>query len=277
MQIDWPESIRRLLLSEGGYVNHPDDPGGPTNFGVTIADYRRYMNSAATAADIRAMTRAEAISIYKPKYWDTVKGDALPAGVDYCTFDYGVNSGPSRAVKVLQRVMGLQVTGRMSDADIRAAGSRDAAALINSICDERLRFMKSLKIWPAFGKGWTRRVAEVRAASLAMAAHAGAVKDVPAPAAPSIVPEIPQHSGEVVPGKAVVPESTATKGVVKGSPGGLLLWAISAKSWVMAHPLESAAIACVAVAAVFVVIRTINGWRRARQERPMGVRVVPAI
>src|SRR5947209_20555846 len=115
----YPESIRRLLLSEGGYVNHPSDPGGPTNFGVTLADYRRYVKPNATAADIRAMKVEQAKAIYKPKYWDKVAGDALPAGVDYCLFDYAVNSGTGRAPKVLQRVLGVAVTGRVDDVTLR--------------------------------------------------------------------------------------------------------------------------------------------------------------
>ena len=111
----------------------------------------------------------EAKAIYRAKYWDAMRADELPAGVDYCVFDYAVNSGTGRAPKVLQRVLGSRVTGRMDDATVAAAGDREPRALVQAICDERMRFLQALKTWPVFGKGWSRRVGEVRAAALAMA------------------------------------------------------------------------------------------------------------
>ena len=78
----YAESIRRLLKSEGGYVNHPSDPGGPTNFGIMLGDYRKYLKADASAADIRAMNVDEAKAIYRAKYWGAMHGDELPAGVD---------------------------------------------------------------------------------------------------------------------------------------------------------------------------------------------------
>lgn len=163
-------ALARVLAHEGGYSNHPDDPGGPTNFGITIADYRRYVKPDATAADVRAMTLDEARTIYRARYWDALACDALPAGVDYAVFDYGVNSGIGRAAKVLQRLLDVEVDGRIGPLTLAAAVRRDPAALIAALCDERLAFLKSLKTWPVFGTGWSRRVAEVRAAALAMAA-----------------------------------------------------------------------------------------------------------
>jgi hypothetical protein len=103
----YEEALRRLLAHEGGYSNHPSDPGGPTNFGITIRDYRKYINSAGTAANVRRLTVGQAKAIYKAKYWDAMRCGALPAGVDYAVFDYGVNSGIGRAPKVLKRVIGL--------------------------------------------------------------------------------------------------------------------------------------------------------------------------
>ena len=96
----YDEALRRLLLHEGGYTNHPSDPGGPTNFGITIYDYRKYVKPGATAADVKAMTLDEARSIYRAKYWDAQRCNELPAGVDYAVFDYGVNSGIGRSGKV---------------------------------------------------------------------------------------------------------------------------------------------------------------------------------
>ena len=166
------EAIRRVLLSEGGYVNHPSDPGGPTNFGITLRDYRKFVKSNATAADVRAMKVEEAKAIYRGKYWNVVRGDDLPAGLDYCLFDYAVNSGTGRAPKVLQRVLGAPATGRMDEATLAAARERDARALSLAVCDERLRFLQGLKTRPVFGKGWGKRVGQVRVAALAMADNA---------------------------------------------------------------------------------------------------------
>src|SRR2546423_12397020 len=151
----YDEALRRLLVHEGGYVNHPSDPGGPTNFGITLADYRRYVKADATAADVRAMKVEEATPIYRAKYWYAMCGDELPAGVDYCVFDYAVNSGTGRAPKVLQRVLGVPVTGRADEATLAAARQRDPHALIEALCDERMRFLQGLKTWQVFGTGWS--------------------------------------------------------------------------------------------------------------------------
>lgn len=164
-------ALARLLAHEGGYSNHPSDPGGPTNFGITIIDYRKYVKPGARAADVKAMKVEEAKRIYRAKYWDSQRCDELPAGVDYAVFDYGVNSGIGRSGKVLRRVLELpDTTSAVNDAVIAAARKADAKAIVNAICDERLRFLRSLKTWRVFGKGWGRRVAEVRAAALALAA-----------------------------------------------------------------------------------------------------------
>jgi lysozyme family protein len=160
-----------LLAHEGGYSNHPSDPGGPTNFGITIFDYRKYVKPGATAADVRAMTVGEAKQIYRARYWDAQRCDELPAGLDYAVFDYGVNSGVGRSAKVLRRLLGLPdrpVT--ISDDVIGATHAVDAMTLVGKICDERLQFLRSLRIWPVFGVGWGRRVADVKAAALAMVA-----------------------------------------------------------------------------------------------------------
>jgi lysozyme family protein len=173
-------ALARVLAHEGGYTNHPSDPGGPTNFGITIHDYHRYIKSNGTASDVRDMKLADAAKIYRARYWDALRCDELPAGLDYALFDYGVNSGTGRAAKVMQRLLGQTPTGAMTDAAI--AGIRDASpsALIARLCDERLAFLKALKTWPVFGAGWGRRVAEVRRDALAMAK--GAVGGAAAPA-----------------------------------------------------------------------------------------------
>ncbi|RAI42618.1 glycoside hydrolase family 108 protein [Rhodoplanes roseus] len=165
----YEEALRRLLVHEGGYCDHPSDPGGPTKYGITIFDYRKYIDARGTAADVRAMTVDQAKAIYRARYWDAQRCDALPAGVDYAVFDYGVNSGVGRSGRVLRRLLGLPADGHaVTDAVIAAAAARDPARLVQAICDERLRFLKSLRTWPVFGAGWGRRVAEVRRVALRM-------------------------------------------------------------------------------------------------------------
>lgn len=166
---DWTQSIRELLVSEGGYTNHPADPGGPTNWGITIYDVRAYVKADATAADVKALTKDRAKAIYKSKYWDAVWADKLPAGVDYAVFDYGVNSGPSRSVKALQRIVGVSADGVMGPDTLAATLAKDPVMVINAIMDERLLFLRNLKTWGVFGVGWGRRVVNVRRDSLAMA------------------------------------------------------------------------------------------------------------
>lgn len=249
-QWTYDESLRRLLVHEGGYTNDPADPGGPTNFGITIYDYRKYVKPGATAADVRAMKVEEAKAIYRAKYWDAQRCDALPAGVDYCVFDYGVNSGIGRAKKVLQRVVGVEADGLLGAATMTAVVAHDAKEIIGAICDERLRFLKSLRTWPVFGKGWGRRVVEVKAAALAMAANAPRADAQPAAPAP---------------GRAVVPVSKAAQ---QGSAAAVI--AAGAASARQAHqsghsPKVIAAIAIAAVAAA-VGAWLFWHWRQQKQQ-----------
>ncbi len=151
MKSNYNDCLQRLLKDEGGYSNNPNDSGGPTNYGITIADYRKYINKAGTASDVKNMTVDQAKSIYKSKYWDALDCDNLPSGVDYTCFDYGVNSGLGRPRKALQRFK-----------------SKQGADLINSINDERMTFLRGIGVGKNAGflRGWTSRVARVRAYSL---------------------------------------------------------------------------------------------------------------
>jgi lysozyme family protein len=165
-------AIAHLLASEGGYVNHPDDPGGPTNYGITLADARHYWKANATAADVKAMSLDTAKQIYRAHYWNAMSCDALPAGVDYCAFDYGVNSGVGRSARILQKLVKVPQDGVIGPQTIAAANKADPTALVKAICNERVAFLMSLKTWRVFGRGWSARVAEVRATSLRLAAAA---------------------------------------------------------------------------------------------------------
>lgn len=169
MQQNYAQALDELLRHEGGYTNNPHDPGGPTNFGITIYDYRKYINRAGTARDVRRMTVDQAKAIYRAKYWDAQRCDDLPSGVDYAIFDYGVNSGIGRSGRVLRHLLKLPPGTTINSAVVAEAQKHKPAELVNQICDERLRFLQSLHTWPVFGRGWTRRVKECRALAFKMA------------------------------------------------------------------------------------------------------------
>ncbi len=156
MKQNYQFALTNLLKDEGGYSNHPMDKGGPTNFGITIADYRMYIKQDGTAQDVKNMTVDQAKLIYKTKYWNKVDGDNLPSGIDYCIFDYAVHSGVARALKINKKFENYS----------------DPVARIIAICDERLAFLKSIRggsDWKVFGKGWFRRVNDVKNKSITLA------------------------------------------------------------------------------------------------------------
>lgn len=165
------DALTRVLVHEGGYVNDPRDPGGATMKGVTQRTYDGYRKRTGLATrPVRQITSAEIGEIYRRSSWAAVWGDQLPAGVDYVVFDGAVNSGPSQSIKWLQRALGVRVGGVLSEATIQAAESHpDHDRLVAAILDRRLAFLKALKTWKAFGKGWARRVAEVRSIGQAWA------------------------------------------------------------------------------------------------------------
>lgn len=168
MNGNFERALALVLKHEGGYVNHPKDPGGATNRGVTQAVYDAYrkMRGRGTMS-VKFITGEELRAIYKFQYWDRVQGDFLPAGLDYAVFDFAVNSGVGRASKSLQAVLGVAQDGQIGARTLAAIHS--STAVINALCDRRIGFLRNLKTFLTFGKGWTRRVADVRAEALEMA------------------------------------------------------------------------------------------------------------
>jgi len=161
--------IPLILKHEGGYVNNPADPGGPTNKGITIKTFRRFIKPSGTIADLKALTTEQAVIVYKRNYWDAVLGDMLKLGVDYTVADFAVNSGPSRAAKVLQKIVGVKQDGRIGPATLKAVNAMPAKDVIEQVNASRLAFMKRIKggsLWKTFGRGWQRRVDDVLAQSL---------------------------------------------------------------------------------------------------------------
>lgn len=155
------------LPHEGGWADHPKDPGGATMKGVTLATYRRW-NPGATKAQLRAISNAEIEMIYRDGYWKPISGDALPYGVDLATFDYGVNSGPSRGVKSLQAAVGAARDGQVGHETITKSFKMDGKVVVQKICAQRLSFVRGLSTFKTFGKGWSRRIADVEAKGVAM-------------------------------------------------------------------------------------------------------------
>lgn len=162
-------AIPLILKHEGGFVNHPSDPGGATNKGITLATFRRYIKPGGTVADLKALTEAQAVVVYKRQYWDAVLADLLPAGLDYAVADFAVNSGPPRAAKELQKIVGATVDGRIGPQTLDRVAKFEPQVLIHQYCDARLHFMKRIRggsLWKTFGRGWQRRVDDVRRVAL---------------------------------------------------------------------------------------------------------------
>lgn len=169
--------VEIVLKHEAGFVDHPSDPGGATNHGISL----RYARSKGSMwdldgdgdvdkQDILLVTPEKAAIAYRSWFWADVRGDDLPAGLDLVTFDFAVNSGPGRATKALQAALGVQPDGVIGPATMRAVreGGERVPFLITAVTNERLNFLRTLKTWPTFGRGWTRRVFDVqeRAASM---------------------------------------------------------------------------------------------------------------
>lgn len=181
MKDNFEACLSHVLQSEGGYVDHPSDPGGATNMGITIATLRTWRGRSVTKADVKALTRAEAAAIYRKNYWDAVRGDDLPRGLDLVAFDAAVNSGVSRGAKWLQSALGVPADGKVGPKTIAAANAAHNDAVIDRACDLRLGFLRQLGTWKTFGKGWTRRVESVREAASKMAAEHVTVTPVAPP------------------------------------------------------------------------------------------------
>jgi lysozyme family protein len=170
MQSNFDECVELMLAHEGGYVDHPKDPGGRTNLGVTQRVWEEWMGRPVSEKEMRALTPLMVKPLYKRKYWDAVRADDLVAGVDYCVFDVAVNSGPGRAIKFLQSCVGVTPDGGFGPLTLAAVkdSEEDPTRLIELYCAKRLDFLQSLKTFETFGKGWSRRVAEVKDKALKM-------------------------------------------------------------------------------------------------------------
>ena len=165
-------SLALVLRHEGGFSDHPADPGGATNLGITRATLARVRGRPVTVDEVRALTPQDAAAIYRRFYWDPIKGNDLPSGLDHAAFDCAVNAGVARAAKLLQRVLRVPGDGVIGPGTLAALAAADAGETIRRFSRERLSFLQRLPTWRTFGRGWKSRVAEVEREALAMATRA---------------------------------------------------------------------------------------------------------
>jgi lysozyme family protein len=162
MQSNWLNAFALMLKSEGGYVNNPADPGGMTNLGVTKATWENWVGRESDEAEMRGLTPEKVEPLYKKKYWDAVRSDELPVGLDYLLFDFAVNAGAGRAIKTLQTAVGVTPDGGFGPMTMAAVQAVDPVELIERFSQAKEDFYRSLNTFATFGKGWLNRVADVK-------------------------------------------------------------------------------------------------------------------
>ena len=151
-------AVGLVLKHEGGFVQHPGDPGGATHFGITRVTLARARGHPVSVDDVRRLTRQEAVAIYRRLYWDVVRAEELPPGLDLSVFDLAVHSGPPKAATMLQTLLGVEADGIVGPVTLAAARRADVPQAIGRLTSMRLRFLRRLATWPVFGRGWQRRV-----------------------------------------------------------------------------------------------------------------------
>ena len=164
MKDNFDECLKMLLHHEGGYVNHPKDPGGETNLGVTKRVYEKWGGTK----DMKDLTVEDVAPIYKKEYWDKCRCDDLESGVDWAVFDWAVNSGTGRAAKAIQKICGASQDGAIGPKTLALIGTQNTEYVIEEFGKIRQDFYESLKTFDTFGKGWTRRNKETTAKALEM-------------------------------------------------------------------------------------------------------------
>jgi len=165
VKINFAQALGLTLRHEGGFVSHPKDPGGATNKGITLATFSLYLGRKASVDELKMISDTQLCEIYRKQYWDKVRGDDLPGGLDFCVFDFAVNSGPGRAAKMLQDLVGAEADGSIGHKTVAAVLEHVSRETLPKVIDQyqakRLHYLQALPHWETFGKGWGRRVNEV--------------------------------------------------------------------------------------------------------------------
>ena len=159
---NWQKAFEQMLASEGGYVNHPSDPGGMTNLGVTKRVWEEWVGRESNEKEMRSLTPEMVEPLYKRKFWDAVRGDELPAGISYLIFDFAVNAGVGRSIKTLQSAVGVTPDGGFGPMTMAAVQAVDPVELVEKFSQAKEDFYRSLNTFETFGKGWLNRVAAVK-------------------------------------------------------------------------------------------------------------------
>jgi lysozyme family protein len=168
MQNNFEKCLEMLLHHEGGYVNNVHDKGGMTNLGVTKRVYDKWIDRESTEEEMRNLTPEDVAPIYKKNYWDRVKGDLLPSGLDWACFDWAVNSGSGRPAKAVQRAVGATVDGAIGKNTIALVMEKDPEFIIDYVYTVRKSFYEGLDDYKHFGRGWSRRNKETLKQALSM-------------------------------------------------------------------------------------------------------------
>ena len=174
MKDNFDACFDKVIQSEGGYVNDPADAGGETNLGVTAGAWGAYLGRPINSGEMQALTKDTVKPFYRQMYWDKVKGDDLPAGVDYAVFDFAVNAGVSRAAKFLQRSVGAVDDGVIGNGTLGKVAVTNKQRLLAAFADQKQRFYNGLALsnpsQQKFLKGWLARVDKVQTAAESMLA-----------------------------------------------------------------------------------------------------------
>lgn len=181
MEANFKNSLLHVLVHEGGWANHPMDPGGPTMRGITLMTYKRYFGEDKDAQDLRNISDGELEKIYDAGYWRKCRCNDLPLGIDYTVFDGAVNSGPGRSAKWLQAAVGSDPDGSIGPETLSHVKTHDPIEIIETLCDNRLTFLRSLSTWSDFGDGWGRRVEDVRVTAMIMSGGLPSPIEIPPP------------------------------------------------------------------------------------------------
>jgi lysozyme family protein len=168
MKENFEKSLELVLQHEGGYTNHPSDPGGRTNLGVTQRVWENYVGHKVDETEMRSLTKELVAPLYRKEYWDAVHGDQLPCGADYLAFDFAVNAGAFRSIKTIQRALNITADGVIGPVTVKAIQDTNAEDFINNFSAAKESFYCSLTTFPTFGTGWLNRVAEGKKAAEGM-------------------------------------------------------------------------------------------------------------
>ena len=171
MQNNFDTCLNLVLKHEGGYVDHPKDPGGATNLGVTKRVWEEWVGHEVTKDDIKQLAPNDVKPLYRKKYWNVCQCDALPTGLDYLVFDIAVNAGTGRAAKFLQSAVGATPDGVIGAGTLTCVSRTPLSTveLIDIICNRRELFYKSLPTFATFGRGWLKRTEDVKQTAIQMA------------------------------------------------------------------------------------------------------------